>query len=121
MDEVQLMSGLALLIVGAVAFTLFCVLCVVMWRRARNDDPYSGATVGWAIGSILAGLAALALLLVAVIVPVEASYDETECRKWGESSDREVRFERWSSFSWSCFVNTEDGWVSKDSIVKVED
>jgi hypothetical protein len=73
----------------------------------------------------------VALALTAVVVPMavglwvlpllNSTYDELQCAAWGESVERDVRFVRINHFDWSCLTHTDEGWVGRDRIVKVDD
>jgi hypothetical protein len=47
-------------------------------------------------------------------------YDRRECRSYSHQTERDVRFLQTGYWNWDCYVMTNDGWVPKGQIVKIE-
>lgn len=59
-----------------------------------------------------------AVVLIALLVP---RHDQTVCERFADASGRETKFEHYSFWSWECLVETDEGWVSRGNIIKVDD
>ncbi len=78
---------------------------------------------GW-IGSAAISLALLAVGAtggLTLAVNAWANYDESVCGAYSDATERVTRFARLNHWEWDCLVQTDDGWVSRDAIVKVDD
>jgi uncharacterized membrane protein len=112
------------LIVGGLAVLASGVMILCIWRGHATKEKISYSefwkmkyVFGW-IGAMLLFLVFGSIFIINLWVPI---YSEHACVRWGEETDREVRFIHPTYWSWSCTVHTNEGWVSKDAIVKVDD
>ena len=64
--------------------------------------------------SIVAGLFTLGFTL-------GVSYEESVCASYSEAASRPVRWERHGFWDWECLVETDEGWVDRHQIIKVDD
>ena len=69
----------------------------------------------------LAGIAGLVLTILAITFPISAGYDKRQCYRYGNLTGREVKYQRFSYWTWDCYVRTESGnWISKDQVRGVD-
>lgn len=88
--------------------------------RFINEHAYEwrgpfvlGIVISWVVAGI-----ALVITCIATFVP---AYEEGVCEKWGTQVERETRFIRTNFWEWGCYVNTDEGWIGTDKMVKVDD
>lgn len=93
-----------------------CVVIVVAFLIRQFTADYSDAFMG----AMIFGLIALILAGVSIGTAVMARHDETMCGRRAVQLERDVRFVRYSSFSWDCITPSEEGWVSLDRVIKAE-
>lgn len=111
------MSGqtvLTLILFGSVAII---VVAAVLLNFTYSYD----AEAKLVVVIVLASIAALVSLGITIGVNAGVRHDETVCTRFGEQTEREVRFARYSYWEWECLVKTGDGWVTRDNIVKFEE
>jgi hypothetical protein len=96
-------------IVGAAAIILALVLG---WFTDFDETVGTGTVV---FGAILLIVAAFFWIVAWLYVPA-ASYSENKCGAYGEQTERETRFARYTHWSWDCLVNTDEGWIPKDQL-----
>lgn len=100
---VWLFSGLALL---SVAVILVCI--------AESD--YSK---DWPVMvGILAGFMVIVFVMLAIVPTASSGYDKRDCDRFGRNTGYQVKFVKYSYWSWDCFAKTKSGrWVYKDQIL----
>ena len=76
--------------------------------------------IGWLIRLWFA--IAGALVCVLVIVSVRTVYhnvQESNCHSFGRNTNHDVRFITNGYFDFDCYVNTSNGWVTRDQLRSV--
>lgn len=97
------------LIIGLIISLLALLVCVV------NSSDYG--SVGWILGDMLAGLAALGFVLVLIIVPINKHVDMSNCHKFGINTSRTTKFVNYNWFQWDCLTHTSTGrWIPIDQL-----
>lgn len=113
------MTGLFICITLAAAGAV--IAGVSSYFGVKSVRGYMGWDIGWVLAATLGWLMLLVFGIIAIAVPASASYDETVCRNYGEATNRETQFIHTGFFSWECQVQTDEGWVSTDQIIKVDE
>lgn len=116
------MNGLTINIIILAAALVVMLFC--LWRGYE-----SGKRAGymhmwdfqWCIAWVLCAIIVVGAALALSINTLGAHVEETTCGKWGKAVEREVKFIRPSYWSWDCLIQTDEGWVSRDAIIKVDD
>lgn len=76
---------------------------------------------GWMGLCILSGIAALVLGAIGSLNYFVPHYDARQCARYGQQAEREVKFKRFSYWTWTCYVKTKSGnWVEKEQIRGVD-
>lgn len=99
----------------------------LMWIGSffpKRTDPWGDNNNG-TLGVFIAGLIAAGVALVVSVVVtanyIDAHFNHLGCQRYGNETEREVRWVRPSVTSYYCLVETDEGWVRNDSNVKVDD
>lgn len=106
--------------------TILVGITVWWWRhmagaRRRGLDLLLDVSMPISMGGAI--IAAAAAICVVVLVTTPASYGHAEraCARYGTQTERDTKMIRTTFWSWDCVVLTDEGWVSTDAIVKVDD
>jgi hypothetical protein len=94
-------------IISAVALVGILV-CVWAYRKYDNGAPI-------AIGFMLA-LVAIGALGPLAWCPLAVRHDRSACQRFGSATEREVKFARYSFFTWEGLVLTDEGWIARDNL-----
>lgn len=68
-------------------------------------------------GVLIVGLVLVVAIVALIILGIRAwsiSYAGGKCEQWGERTERQVKWEPVSYWTYVCFVNTDDGWIDRD-------
>ncbi len=66
---------------------------------------------------IVGGLAVIVFGIMYVATWIDAGYQDRQCSRFGEVTNREVQFRQFSHWSYDCYVRTSDGkWLLKDQM-----
>lgn len=103
-------------IVVGIVFCAMVAGTVVQWRR----DSYATPAGLMLVASLLTFMGFAVVLGVTVAREYDLSHGPGKCAAYGRDTDRQVRWIQVSYWDYGCYVLTEDGWVPKDQIVKVE-
>lgn len=67
----------------------------------------------------------LVVLVAAVALPtnfISVHYDKKNCYAFGQTTGREVKFERYNYWTWSCQAKTNDGkYLPKEQLREITD
>lgn len=106
------------LIVAGIALLAFALLGLAAVIRYWDTYDLWGVIV---IGVILAAaVGVIVCFAIAISTNLSARYDRDRCDRIGVQTERDVKFERYTSFSWDCLTPSSDGWVSIDRVIKAE-
>ena len=105
--------------VGIVAFALGDSGEVDRIGRTMRIAPYPKKAIAMWVAFAVA-LIAWCVGLGAGIRYVSIRYAKANCAEWGEQTEREVRFIQPTTWDWGCYVHTDDGWVRREQVRKLE-
>lgn len=115
------MSGLYINAWVAVGSGALMVLFMVLGHRSKRSNHYNMWDSAWVLLAAIAGVVLFIAGLILVINEGTYAVDRTACREFSEAADRDTRFARYTYWSWDCLVETDEGWVSTEQIVKMDD
>lgn len=101
---------LALILLGVLLLATFLLLVL--------DDGQASLA---GLSAIFTGVGALVVAILICFAFFGPRHDRRVCNEFADVSEREVRFEHYSFWEWECLVRTDEGWVGRDRIVKVDD
>jgi len=102
-------------------FVIFAILTIwFIWKGHTTCRNYSWKG-RWVIGWLVSAAVALAFGFIFVVCLWVPQYSEHACHRWGEETEREVKFIRPTYWQWSCVVHTDEGWVENTNTIKVDD
>lgn len=84
-------------------------------RRIFFD--YCGLRMGWMITFLIVGCLLFITVLLGVGLTAGYYHDKALCKSFGNQTNREVKFVRYTIVSWDCLTPTANGkWISTSNI-----
>lgn len=109
-------AGIIGVAVVALAAGALCALLVWIDGRGRSTTRKVLTVAAGALVAI-AGFCTVVWWLC----EADYQYHQDECANYAAATDRAVRYERTGLSNFDCYVQTNEGWVTRDDIVKVDD
>lgn len=93
----------------------------LIWRGHTTRGSYNMWKDRWALTWPFPALLSVVSLIIFLICLFVPQYTEGACARWGEQVGRETQFIRTTYWEWHCNVRTDEGWIDRDSTIKVDD
>lgn len=82
--------------------------CVPLWLHRRKTVRYTdSALLVWAFGLVTVGC-----LILLGAVNAGGGYSERQCRRYGDATEVNTTFIRYSFWTWECYVDTDKGRIT---------
>lgn len=101
-------------------FVIFVILVVWFSWKGHTTKNY-GWKDRYVLGWFASAVVALVFGIIFVVCLWVPHYSEHACYRWGEETEREVKFIRPTYWEWSCVVHTDEGWTNNTNTIKVDD
>jgi di/tricarboxylate transporter len=92
---------------------IVCGIFILIIGVARGDTRNNNILV---VGGAATALLAAATLLVVGSVDWRAHQETVSCQRFGQETERVVKFVRYRFADWDCLIQTDEGWINREGL-----